>query len=367
MPIKKSKITILGAGPSGLSAAIYLAQNDFTVTVCEQREYPGARFKNAWQILENYSSNIDALEELQLMGLQPFFFYSPQRSVRFFDSKLREFHLTSKKPFGYFIKRGGAVDSLDSALFRMAQQSGVQFKFLTRINPNDADIIAGGSTYISGVSKEIVFESPTNDLVLTILDNYLTPFGFSYLFIINGHGTIGTAILRDFKYIDIYAETVVLRFKQIVDFTMNNIQETVSSVDFFIPKTAVENSKLFVGEAAGFQDYLFGLNIRRSIQSGYLAAKSIVEGLSYDDFWKKHFITQMKNSILNRFIYEQCGNAGYTFFLCAARHFDFRNTGYFLNNPGLIRRTAACFVKTLWENHKSCKHNNRCEWCRTIC
>ena len=365
MSDKNGNISILGAGPSGLSAAITLAQNGRTATVYEHREYPGAKYKNGWQILENYSSDIDALTDLQLMGIQPDFYYHPQYAVDFYDSRLREFSLSSKKPFGYLVKRGGDTDTLDTALYRTARQLGVLFNCNTRIQPMNVDIIGGGSSFVSGVSKEIVFTTSASDTCITILDNYLTPLGFSYLFIINGHGTIGAAILRDFKYIDMYAETVVLRFRQITDFDIRNIQESTSSVDFFIPKTAVENSHLYVGEAAGFQDFLFGLNIRRALQSGYLAAKSIIEGIPYDDLWKKYFDVKMKNSILNRFIYEKCGNSGYSIMLYIGKHFDFKKIGYFLNNPGFLRRSAAFLLRKMWHNNPS-RSTGRCEWCNTF-
>ena len=58
---------------------------------------------------------------------------------------------------------------------------------------------------------------------------------------------------------------------------------------FEIPKTAIRNQSLLVGEAAGFQDELFRFGIRYAIISGFLAAKSIIENKDYDKLWKKRF------------------------------------------------------------------------------
>ena len=127
----------------------------------------------------------------------------------------------------------------------------------------------------------MVFDSNSPDTFITILDNKISPIGFSYLFIVNGRGTVGTAILKDFNNIHYYSEAALLRLLQIENFNMENIKSSVSPVNFFVPKTAKQDGKLFVGEAAGFQDYLFGLGIRMAIKSGYLAAESIINNTDY--------------------------------------------------------------------------------------
>ncbi|KPK90550.1 hypothetical protein AMJ80_08225, partial [bacterium SM23_31] len=165
-------------------------------------------------------------------------------------------------------------------------------------------------------------------------------------------------------HINSYAESVVLRFQQLFNFNMRNIRNSVSPVGFFIPKTAVAGNKLYTGEAAGFQDYLFGLGIRRAIQSGYLAAKSLIDGMHYDILWRKKFGALLTGSILNRFIYEKCGNTGFTFLLRFARHLDFQKTGFFIHNPSLLRNIPANIIKLLWKNSRNCKHGSRCAWCR---
>ena len=362
---KQKVIKILGSGLAGMTAAINLAKHDYQTVIYEKREKPGAHFHNGWQILENYSSKVDALQELESMYINPNFFYKPKTVVEFFDSRLRQFQLKAKKPFGYFLKRGTAADTLDSALYNQAVHAGVEFRFKTRIHPREADIISGGPVQASGIAKEIVFESDSEDRIMTILDNHLTPLGFSYLFIIDGHGTIGAAILRDFKLINKLTEIVVLRFQQYRNFEMKYPEESVSSVGFFLPKTAIEDKRLFAGEAAGFQDYLFGLGIRRSIQSGYLAAKCIIHGEDYDILWRKHFGNQLLSSLLNRLLFEKCGNIGYTYLLRIAQHLDFQKAGYFVQNPSTLRQIAANTVKRFSRNSSNCKHGDRCAWCRS--
>ncbi len=61
-----------------------------------------------------------------------------------------------------------------------------------------------------------------------------------------------------------------------------------------------QDDKKSVGEAAGFQDYLWGFGIRYAIISGNLIAKSIIEGVDYEMLWKKEIGGLMKTSVSNR-------------------------------------------------------------------
>ena len=69
----KHPVTIVGAGPAGLTAAITLARRGYPVTVWEQHSDVGFRFHNDFQGLENWSSDSDVLTELRSYGLQPDF------------------------------------------------------------------------------------------------------------------------------------------------------------------------------------------------------------------------------------------------------------------------------------------------------
>jgi len=358
-------IRILGSGPSGMAAAITLLKDGCNVSVTEQKKLPGERFNNGWQILENYSSKEDALTELQSMDISNSFFYKAVSDITFYDSALRPFEFHSKKPFGYFLKRGPADDTLDSVLHKQARELGVTISYGQKGNIETSDIVAAGSTHAAGISKEIAFDSDSEDTFITILDNHLTPLGFSYLFIINGRGTIGTAILRDFKHINEYAEHVMLRFKQITKFNIYNVKESVSSVGFYMPNTAIQDGRLFTGESAGFQDYLFGLGIRRSIQSGYLAAQSIINNEDYDKLWKNKFRKNMYSGVLNRYFYEKIDNPGYHACMQIAHRFDFQKIGYRLQNPSVVRLGLSAILQKFWHRGDACRHGNRCRWCRS--
>ena len=62
-------VRIAGAGPAGLSAAITLARAGFPVEVHERGPRPGCRHHFDYQAIENWSSNEDALERIDRLGL----------------------------------------------------------------------------------------------------------------------------------------------------------------------------------------------------------------------------------------------------------------------------------------------------------
>lgn len=61
------KISIIGAGPSGLVAAINLAKAGYNVHVHEKNKDVGMRFDDDFQGLENWTSEEDISESLKKM------------------------------------------------------------------------------------------------------------------------------------------------------------------------------------------------------------------------------------------------------------------------------------------------------------
>ncbi len=360
----KRLITILGAGPSGLSAAVNLAKAGYNVEVHEINETVGRRFGNCFQILENYTEKEELLESLNKMNIKVNFFCHPSNDIDFYDSKLNRCSMSSKKPYGYYIKRGSEKDTLDYGLAEQAGESGVSIIYKSKLSPEKADIVATGAKSATGVAKEIIFDTDIGDTFKVILDDNIAPKGFSYLFVINKKGTLGTAILRKFSEIDKFASKTVNKFQRIVNFELKNQKDFISIVDFCLAKSAVVNNTLYVGEAAGFQDNLFGIGIRISLTSGYLAARSIIDNIDYDKLWKKHLSSKMKTSVVNRFFYELGGNFGYSLFNKRAKNKDFRKLGYKLCNASVLKNIIFPFIKIIWKNNSECRHKVNCFWCR---
>jgi flavin-dependent dehydrogenase len=68
-----------------------------------------------------------------------------------------------------------------------------------------------------------------------------------------------------------------------------------------------------VGEAAGFQDALWGFGIRMAIVSGHLAARALVSGRprEFDRLWRERLGGLISASFANRSLYRRAGDFGY--------------------------------------------------------
>ena len=122
-PLLKT-ITIAGAGPAGLAAAIHLRRSGVPVAVFERRDAVGARFIGEWQLLESYSRRVDALEELRAMGIEPTFEHIPATWAHLLDDRGKKLEVRSKAPYGYFLRRGVEEGTLDRSLESQAKALG---------------------------------------------------------------------------------------------------------------------------------------------------------------------------------------------------------------------------------------------------
>ena len=70
-----------------------------------------------------------------------------------------------------------------------------------------------------------------------------------------------------------------------------------------------------MGEAAGFQDYLWGFGIRNALCSGYLAAQAIAQGSDYHQTIRAQIRPLVYNSLFNRAVYNRVGDRSYRFLI----------------------------------------------------
>ena len=78
---------------------------------------------------------------------------------------------------------------------------------ISKINNYDADIIATGSINAKAFIRGIVFESKLKNQIHLILGNKVAPYGYGYLIILDGRGTIAVAYKKkENKHIDIYKD-----------------------------------------------------------------------------------------------------------------------------------------------------------------
>ena len=116
-------IKILGAGISGLTAAINLARAGLEVDVYEKNEDCGMRFHGDMQGLENWSSKENILKSLRRMNIKTSFDHAPFRKVTFTNCQdTKKLHFW--QPLFYLVKRGNIKGSLDQSLKAQALEGG---------------------------------------------------------------------------------------------------------------------------------------------------------------------------------------------------------------------------------------------------
>ncbi|MFB6346837.1 MAG: NAD(P)/FAD-dependent oxidoreductase, partial [bacterium] len=180
--------------------------------------------------------------------------------------------------------------------------------------PKRADAIAAGYT----------FTTDADNGAYSILSDDLAPSGYAYLLIASGRGTIATCMFDDFHNEQEYLNRTVEAFKKKVDFEMENKESFGGTGNIFMDPKIRKGKLLYAGEAAGFQDALFGFGMRYAMRSGYHAAKTLVEGSpeEYEKICKQHLFPMQKRSVVNRYLYDKFRSTAYRYLLKSLERAD---------------------------------------------
>ncbi len=298
-------IRIAGAGVSGLTAAITLANEGVPVEVYEILPF------NTWgsvskgiQAIRNYEARQDILDKFKGMGIRFFKPYPVYREVRYSPS-LKQIEIFSKdRPIFYCLSRN-PPNSIMLDLFNEASRKNVTFRFGSTVkNP---DVTATGPR-VRRISVFAYHYEKTNcdGSVHIFLDNRHASQGYvGILPYHDGEMTLGSASF------DRSEDTSALKRKLDRFIEANPIvkgflkgakrAQIISDYeDYGAPGTAKVENSILTGEAAGFMDASRGFGLSYAIESGYLAARSIIENSSYDELWKSSFGEELSRYYLRR-------------------------------------------------------------------
>ncbi|MDX1584620.1 MAG: hypothetical protein R3338_13570, partial [Thermoanaerobaculia bacterium] len=138
-----------------------------------------------------------------------------------------------------------------------------------------------------------------------------------------------------------------------------------SYMNFHLKEQATREATRFVGEAAGFQDYLFGLGIRYALTTGHLAARSVLEDVPFDQLWRAEIGPKQETSVANRFLYEIGGNFGLSIFTRdAGRAKDLRTYLHNWHRKSWWKTFLSRMVQRFWKHDGRCLHKPGQHWCR---
>lgn len=308
------KVKILGAGISGLTSAIVLAKAGYNVEVYERNDNVGKRFDGDFQGLMNWVFKEDVLDFMQRVGLTTDFWKEPLSDIDVCGPNKCKFNIGGKRPFVYLVKRGTERGSIDQCFKEQAIKEGVNIKFNKTEEKENFDIIATGPSHdgeTDAMAMGCIFDSDAEDQRVIIFDDSLAYNGYSYFFIVNGRGTLATCIFGYYNKISDYLKKTEEFLKKNYSFNIKNKRKFSGFGNFYLLK----GNDRYVGEAGGFQDFLWGFGMRYAMISGNLAAQSIVENKEYKFLVKKELQGIMKSSVVNRFWFSFLGKYSYQKFM----------------------------------------------------
>jgi flavin-dependent dehydrogenase len=356
-------VRVAGGGLSGLATALLLARAGRDVEVWDRRVGGGGRFHGGWQVIENGTTEADALEELAGLDLQGFEALAASRAT-FLDGMGGRHEVASARPFAYFVRRGAGAGSIDAALRRQAIEAGVALHE-GQTAPERVDVVATGPRQADGVARELVFASDLPDTVFVLFDPRITPTGYAYLFCLGGHATFGVAQVRRTAGLRGAAREAWRRFRaELGEFEVRDELEGGQYMNFFVPRDLRDGAgRWHAGEAAGVQDFLFGLGNRLALRSAALAAAGVLGQIEPGRF-RRTVLAPMRHTVVLRFAYERLGRRGLARFCRAAAGGDFRDFLIRLQRPRAIGRAPAGVVMAAWRERRGCRHGSLCSWCR---
>lgn len=304
-------IRILGGGLSGLTAAINLKRAGVDVEVHERKRFCG-KHTSDFQFLENWTFKDDALAILQNLNIKTDFYIKPWHSLELISPSLKKCLKRSSQPLMYLVKRGPLEDSIDHALQKQAQDADIPIIFKSKLNADDADIVATGRHKPTFMIMGITFPFDHPDKAITLFDDNLSLKIYSYC-IINDNiveiASVNPADLTDHKA---RFDLAVRRFEEILNFKVTTVTSRFAAPgSMYFLKQAKINNQYLIGEAAAFQDCLCGFGMMYALKSGYYAAQSIIKNDDYDRLWQADMLKPMEVSRTNRFLFERLSNDGY--------------------------------------------------------
>jgi flavin-dependent dehydrogenase len=307
-------VSIVGAGPAGLTAAIVLRKNGIPVRVYERFPDVGHRLNLDFQGLENWSTERDVTEILKEMGIDINFLCVPYYEGIVHAPELKPVRVTSKRPMFYLVKRGSIPGTLDMGLKEQAESLGVEFVFNHRvIDFRKTTIVGTGPQSADAIAIGMTFTTSLADTAAGVFDDNIASKGYAYLLVHRGFGTLATLLYSDFSRQSEYFERAVNFFHDQYGLDIRDEKKFVSYGNFFLRDARLRSDNLYVGESAGFQDYLWGFGMRYAFHSGFLAARSIMDATDYEVLWQKQLKPMLETSIVNRFLIETFGHAGYRY------------------------------------------------------
>ena len=335
----ESTVRIAGAGLSGLSTAIGLACRGQRVKVFEKNAESGMARHADWDAIENWTTEQDLLALLNQWGIPPTFEYRAPLSFEVYGAKGECQTVTLRQPLFYLVSRGPQAGSVEQALKAQALDLGVRIYPNHACRPDEVDVWAAGARSASFfLGAGLTFRTSHPDIVIVLVDTFLAPKAYAYLVIVDGFGTLSTVLTRNFNQARTYLDRCMQACRRYKSFDMDNIKMSSGFGGLVNAVWKPITRPLVVGEAGGFQDFLWGFGIRHALHTGHLAARALDEGIDFEQLVKTDIRPLVRAFLLNRAFYDLAGNRTY--------HILIR---YFASVPDLAKRLRRFYRGSILE------------------
>ncbi len=314
------KVAIIGAGPAGLSCAYELEKHDIVPTIFEEKRYVGENVDFSTCTLKLFDRGIanplKRLDRKYNIKLTPF------RLLKEIIMISPNSQSTVQGNLGLIFNRGEHADSLENQLASMVRspitlENKIELNSIR--NAFDYIVVATGNTDIATqlnvcnplscvLARLAVVKGnfKTDSLRMWVNTNYARNC-FAFLLASTPEKACLVLAVNDitFPELDYYWNEFLSVEK--INYNILNTSDVKNTLGVACPPRF--NNIFFVGKAAGYIDGILGFGMIDAIESGILAARSIVKGSDYidsskpisKDIEKKYEFRKVLNTFSNNY------------------------------------------------------------------